>query len=146
MTSLTDRNHTQAIISLVIRFRRHAVILTIFFLLASCHAADHASTVYFYRYKVFHGSLSKAAVYIDGTKVGTVRNGDCMSVSATPGMHEITGPNRKRGVRISLESGRAYYFKIEPAAWSGWVFGQVTEEQGEFEVGKIKEQEGKGRK
>jgi hypothetical protein len=113
--------------------------LALILVLASTAFADETASVYFYRYKIFHGSASTAKAYVDAREVGKVKNGHWISVAVPAGQHKITGPNRTRGVDMVLEPGKSYYFKIEPANWNGWNFTSVTAEQGAFEIKGLKQ-------
>jgi hypothetical protein len=100
-------------------------------------ASEEKATILFYRPKRFQGSALKPSVFVDGTNVGSMHNGDSVKISVTPGSHRIYSTDKSTGLDLSAKPGETYYVRIDILAgfWKG--HGGVTlvdPQQGKYEA------------
>ena len=129
---------------------RHRLIavVVVFLLLAACGSFGQDSdkaTVIFYRYRAAAGKARRATINVDGKRVCSLVNGRYYRTEITPGKHQVTGPDLRKGAEVTLEPGKTYYFQailnITGLMQVHNVFTviPVSPEQGQFEIKALKE-------
>jgi hypothetical protein len=97
--------------------------------------AAPVATVYFYRDVDAPGL--RPSIYVDGTKIGKLRQGEYFVLKMGAGEHEFYAGD-KQPSNVFLEAGQAYYFRT-----AGGFYGhqtritRVAPEQGAFDVQKL---------
>jgi len=87
---------------------------------ASLAAADKA-LVTVYREKRIVGLMLHTSVHVDGAEVAELENGAFVRLALGPGPHAFHADEAKDTIKLDLEAGKAYYFRMElaPGMWKG---------------------------
>ena len=96
-----------------------------------------------YRKKRIVGLALHTSVYVDGVELAELENGAYIRLAIAPGPHALYADEEKDTIKVDLEAGREYFFRMElvPGLWKGnGILKPVDEKTGatEFKEWKLK--------
>jgi len=106
-------------------------------------AEQSQATIYFYRPHRFVGSALKPSVFVDGTNVGRMRNGDNIKFSVAPGTHAVYSNDKSTGLSLEAKPGQTYYVRIDIQVGAFKGHGGITlmdPQQGSYEIKAVSHQ------
>lgn len=106
-------------------------------------AESSQATIYFYRPHRFVGSALKPSVFVDGTNVGRMRNGDNIKFSVAPGTHAVYSNDKSTGLSLEAKPGQTYYVRIDIQVGAFKGHGGITlmdPQQGSYEIKAVSHQ------
>ena len=74
-----------------------------------------------YRKKRIVGLALHTSVYVDGVEVAELENGAYVRLAIAPGPHALYADEERDTIKVDLEAGREYFFRMElvPGLWKG---------------------------
>ncbi|MCE7959139.1 MAG: DUF2846 domain-containing protein, partial [Acidobacteria bacterium ACB2] len=110
---------------------------------AAVAPADAKAYAYFYRKKTILGAALNTSVHVDGIEVADLDPGTYVKVPLEPGKHAFYSDEEDDTLKLEIEAGKEYYFRImlKAGMWKGHgVLNRVDPSEGapEFEEWKLK--------
>lgn len=105
--------------------------------------AEATAFAYFYRKKTILGGALNTSVHVDGVEVADLDPGTYVKVPLEAGTHAFYSDEKDDTLKLEIEAGKEYYFRIELKAgmWKGHgVLNRLDPAEGspEFEKWKLK--------
>lgn len=108
---------------------------------ASLAPAPAKAFAYFYRKKTILGGALNTSVHVDGVEVADLDPGTYVKVPLDPGNHAFYSDEKDDTLKLEVEAGKEYYFRIELKAgmWKGHgVLNRLDPVEGSNEFGSWK--------
>ncbi len=88
---------------------------------AASDVPSEKALVTVYRKKRIVGMALHTSVYVDGVEVAELENGAYVRLALAPGPHALYADEKKNTIKVDLEAGKVYFFRMElvPGMWKG---------------------------